>query len=322
MAAIAERAATGEDPLDEDVRSFVEEQTSACDAQDAVVQALIDKVNTYLQNTASGILPSGNVVLFGSRATKLSLPTSDVDLVLQGDLTEDAPVGAARAVMIQLVECLRPDHPDIKFIDATIPRCTFVDTKSRLTADITAGPSLLQRPGAAPLQHSGEMASAFVRDLQEELPALRSLVLILKALLRRAHYHEPFIGGLSSHGLVLMVGTLLRTRAAALGPDAVHGAPISVLLCEFLFLFGFEFDYTKYGVSLRRGCFFDRVEMGDFVAPLLVEDPIVDVPEDGTVVNVTHVVTSTQILQGIFRSAYSLLTATKRTPLALMASLE
>lgn len=60
-----------------------------------------------------------------------------------------------------------------------------------------------------------------------EYPALRPLVLILKALLRRAHYHEPVMGGLSSHGLVLMVGTLLRLREKELGADALQRMPVS-----------------------------------------------------------------------------------------------
>lgn len=44
--------------------------------------------------------------------------------------------------------------------------------------------------------------------------------------------------------------------------------------------------------------------------------------EDGTIVNVTFMVTSTQMLQGIFRSAYSMLTASQHTPLSLVASLD
>lgn len=160
---------------------------------------------------------------------------------------------------------------DIKFIDASIPRCTFVDTASSLTADITAGPSLLHRPGTAPLHHTGEVASAYVRGLQEEYPALQPLVLIIKALLRRSHYHEPFFGGLSSHGTVMMVVTMLKVIERDEGAEALAKYPLSVLLCEFLFLFGFEFDYAKTGISPKQGTFFDRIEVGDFVAPLLVE---------------------------------------------------
>ncbi|KAG8459724.1 hypothetical protein KFE25_003176 [Diacronema lutheri] len=317
--------ATPGDPLDEDVRQFVDEQAKSSERQAELVERLIGKVNRYLQGSEGqeGLLPSGALALFGSRATKLSLPSSDVDLVVQGELTEAAQrAGGARAVIAALVERLRPDHPDIKFIDAVIPRCKFVDAPSGLTADITAGPSLLHRPGHAPLQHSGELASAFVRRLQVEYPALRPLVLIGKALLRRAHYHEPVMGGLSSHGLVLMVGTLLRIREKEIGAIALRHTPVGVLLCEFLFVFGFEIDFARTGISLRRGAFFDRTELGDMAAPLLVEDPLAEAPEDGTIVNVTHVVTSTSMLQGIFRSAYSLLAAQQHTPLALLASLD
>mmetsp|Transcript_42945 Transcript_42945/g.105900 ORF Transcript_42945/g.105900 Transcript_42945/m.105900 type:complete len:468 (+) Transcript_42945:137-1540(+) len=326
MKAIRARAATeGGDQLDRDVRAFVSEQSRAVEAQADLVDALIEKVNGYLRGTdeQEGLLPSGAVALFGSRATKLSLASSDVDLVLQGDITEAARVdNAARDVMMSLVERLRPEHPDIKFIDAQIPRCKFVDVGSGLTADITAGPSLLMRVGSAPLQHSGVIALDFVRKLQDDCPALRPLVLILKALLRRAQYHEPVMGGLSSHGLVMMVGTLAKIRERDNGPGWLAETPFAVLLLEFLFVYGFEVDYAKVGISLRRGDFFDRVEIGDYLAPLLVEDPLAEAPEDGTVVNVTHVVTSTQLLQGILRSAYSLLTATKITPLSMMASLE
>lgn len=59
-----------------------------------------------------------------------------------------------------------------------------------------------------------------------------------------------------------------------------------------------------------------------FSGPAPSQDPLAEAPEDGTVVNVTHVVTSTQLLQGVFRAAYSLLTAPKHTSLSLMASLD
>jgi hypothetical protein len=47
--------------------------------------ATLLKVDGYLQGSDSqrGLLPSGGLALFGSRATKLSLASSDVDLVLQ-----------------------------------------------------------------------------------------------------------------------------------------------------------------------------------------------------------------------------------------------
>lgn len=52
------------------------------------------------------------------------------------------------------------------------------------------------------------------------------------------------------------------------------------------------------------------------------QDPLAEALEDGTIVNVTFMVTSTQMLQGIFRSAYSMLTASQHTPLSLVASLD
>jgi non-canonical poly(A) RNA polymerase PAPD5/7 len=79
-------------------------------------------------------------------------------------------------------------------------------------------------------------------------PALRALVLVLKALLREARLNERATGGLGSYCLL----NLVMAHLLAEGVSAAQPTDLGGLLLSFLRRFGADFDYVRQAVSVRQ----------------------------------------------------------------------
>jgi hypothetical protein len=119
-------------------------------------------------------------------------------------------------------------------------------------------------------------------ELVEEFPLLRPLTLVLKQLLVERGLNDPYSGGLSSFGLVLLIAFILQRRRSRNGSSEVS-EELGHALEEFLRFFGDEFDPSSQGVSVQRGCFalssaLAAVDDGGGISspardPLIIEDP-------------------------------------------------
>lgn len=68
-------------------------------------------------------------------------------------------------------------------------------------------------------RHQGLQCVELVKHLQTKLPRLKPLVLVLKQLLNAADLSDPYLGGLSSYGLVLMVAAYLKSSGDTKSPE-------------------------------------------------------------------------------------------------------
>ncbi|KAL0040123.1 hypothetical protein WJX79_007645 [Trebouxia sp. C0005] len=183
-------------------------------------QAVSDAVKA-VTDVAKAIWPQSCTVLFGSQATTLALPGSDLDIVILG-VSENITNAASgftktqRDFLGELLEDLLEAFKAInllkgkaKIIDARVPiiKCT-LDFGSGLAADISLGAA----NGAAAVQYVCQMVAA--------APPLRVLVLVIKALLKETMLNEVFTGD---------------------------------LLISFFERFGAGFDYSRHAVSVGRG---------------------------------------------------------------------
>ncbi|KAL0044929.1 hypothetical protein WJX82_002262 [Trebouxia sp. C0006] len=233
---------------------------------EAEQQAVSDAVEA-VTNVAKAIWPQSRTVLFGSQATTLALPGSDLDIVILG-VSENITNAASgftkmqRDFLGELLEDLLEAFKTInllrgkaKIIDARVPiiKCT-LDFGSGLAADISLGAV----NGAAAVQYVCQMVAA--------APPLRVLVLVVKALLKETMLNEVFTGGLSSYSIVNMVMTHLLCMGyklpAGTGPGfwgSLVPAPeqpeedAGNLLTSFLERFGGGFDYSRHAVSVGQG---------------------------------------------------------------------
>jgi non-canonical poly(A) RNA polymerase PAPD5/7 len=141
--------------------------------------------------------------VYGSFATKLSMPWSDIDILI-------SPKSGNYAGMEDILPKLdqkmreRPDiFADVKFIPtATIPVvkaiCSLTFASKKIDITIQDG------------KHNGLKCVELVKKYLKTYEALRYLILPFKQLLFNSQMNDPYQGGLSSYGLVLMIIAFLQ----------------------------------------------------------------------------------------------------------------
>ena len=222
-------------------------------AEGAARVAAVERVRAVVVS----IWPGARLEVFGSCATGLYLPTSDVDAVIL-DSGCSVPGDGLRALALAVTR--RGVGQRVALIaKARIPIIKFTEATSGLAFDISFDVA------------NGPAAAAWMRAAMGALPPLRPLTLVLKAFLQQRELNEVYSGGVGSYALVVMLVALLRTHDAEWGPEANLGA----LLLAFLDLYGRQLNAEAVGVSASG--FFNKAQRGwcDERRPelLAVEDP-------------------------------------------------
>jgi non-canonical poly(A) RNA polymerase PAPD5/7 len=184
-----------------------------------------------IKATVDQLFPGATANLFGSLATGLAAPCSDVDMVVQN--LQHPPRVAMRMLYdrlqhqgwVQKIQAVDTSLPVLRLSTAQIP-ISFGNQGSLINVDISFdGPS-----------HRGLRTSMLVRDLIKRYPPIKPLALVLKQFLVEKGLNDPFVGGLSSYGLVIMIAQVLqRQLPAGMPPDdeRVLGAMFVLFLREF-----------------------------------------------------------------------------------------
>jgi non-canonical poly(A) RNA polymerase PAPD5/7 len=230
-----------------------------------------EKLICRIRDTVRRFFPDGTrVEVFGSQATGLFLPTSDIDLVVMSpsenektDSTRSKTVNhhdendvvnytpAPQSPLHCFAQALRQDWGIDEFSymelveNTRIPLVKFTHAATRISVDVSFD------------QLSGPPAAQLMKRYLEALPPLRPLTFVLKYFLAARGLNEPYTGGVGSFLLQLMIVSFLQHRER----DAVNYQRPSVynlgsLLFEFLELYGLEFNYYTTGISVRYDGFY------------------------------------------------------------------
>lgn len=211
-------------------------------------------VDSAFQNQAT-------MEVFGSQATGLFLPSSDIDIVIflaEEEHQESAAKKNANAdnalptqsPLHKLAQALRDtwlaELSYLEVIEHTrVPLVKFTHAPTDVSVDICFQ------------QETGTQAAALMKSYLQSLPPLRPLTICLKYFLASRDLHQPYTGGVGSYMLQLMIVSMLQHRAR----DAVNFRRPCVeclgsLLLEFFGLYGLEFNYVTTGISVRHDGFY------------------------------------------------------------------
>jgi non-canonical poly(A) RNA polymerase PAPD5/7 len=153
------------------------------------------------------------IKLYGSYATGLWLPSSDLDVViLPGD---EAPVSGVRSALHWLACVLgkKAWTQSVRVIHNTkvpVIKLVAIVNDTQICVDITY---CVEEGKATP--HTGLLSNHLVRQYISTLPELRPLALVIKQFLIEKGLSQTYTGGLSSYCLVLMLVSYLQEQ-----PDA------------------------------------------------------------------------------------------------------
>lgn len=181
------------------------------------VEPVYSELTTKLRRIIKKKFANGGMEVYGSYATKLHLPSSDIDMVItnvQGDKRE----------ILQSIERLLKTHNFIKsttLIKATVPliRIRTELLNRTIFVDITVSDP----------NHSGLKCLGIVNRLMAQNAGIRPVFLLLKQLFYVCNFKEPYNGGLGSYSLFLMVASFLQKKSEA--GEKLKGESWSVAEC-------------------------------------------------------------------------------------------
>ncbi|KAK1233190.1 hypothetical protein PQX77_003666 [Marasmius sp. AFHP31] len=244
--------------------------------EDEIRSLLVDMITSAIKSRYS----DAQVYPFGSYATKLYLPSGDIDLVVLSETMAQQMFHNKQQVLRLIADTMRRKGiaDNIQIVaKAKVPIVKFVARHGLIPVDI----SINQPNGVG----GAKIINGFLHDMHvgaSQSPgggmALRSLVLITKMFLSQRGMNEVYTGGLGSYSIVCLVISFLqmhpKIRRGEIDPDRNLG----VLLVEFFELYGKYFNYQNTGISIRGGgTYYGKRQRGWYVewktGLLSVEDP-------------------------------------------------
>lgn len=198
--------------------------------------------NTLVNNLKKKITefwPKTQAHVFGSCATDLYLPGSDIDMVIistTGDYEQ-------RQKLYSLASYLRKNQlaKNIEVIaSAKVPIIKFVDPTFNIHVDISFERS------------NGLDAARRIRRWLDLTPGLRELVLIIKQFLRSRKLNNVHVGGLGGYATIIMVYHFLKLHPRVSTGNVSVMDNLGTLLIEFFELYGRNFSYDDLIIAINR----------------------------------------------------------------------
>jgi ankyrin repeat protein/predicted nucleotidyltransferase len=198
---------------------------------------VIEKVVEKIRSLVSSFFIDLEVNIFGSYSTNLCLAWSDIDLVITSvnDTLPDITMLRKLCGLIQMQtwkkSCLLIEH-------TSVPLIKIVANENYLNyqVDISIQDS----------KHLGLKCVELVKIFLKEYEVLEPMIISLKNLLKCAGLNDPYKGGLSSYGLILLIVSFIQTQQDQGKPITKDGYNLGRLFMEFLYYYGVHFDPTKY----------------------------------------------------------------------------
>jgi len=192
--------------------------------------------------------PTARLEVFGSYASGMYLPSSDVDMVVMG-CPEQCPHSLRR-----LATVIKGDgnFDKIQVIDkARVPIIKWEDVPSGIPLNICFD------------QQDGITNTAWVKQQMITFQPLHPLLLVLKQFLYNRDLHETYTGGVGSYLLTMTIISFLQQHPGR-GPDFKKPETnIGALLMDYLHLYGLRFNMERMGISSRGGgMYFEKDSIG------------------------------------------------------------
>ena len=139
--------------------------------------------------------------IYGSRATNTCLPWSDIDFVIVSPYNDDI-----HSTLLSLSYNLKENSNwNVKYIGETqVPIIKIKTTEEfhNLALDISFEAT----------SHHGQQCVEYIKTRIDEFSPLKQLIVALKTIFYNAHINEPYKGGLSSYGIILLIIYFLQKK--------------------------------------------------------------------------------------------------------------
>lgn len=224
-------------------------------------------IEMQISEFAKKLWPQCNPCVYGSMATHLLLPLSDLDMsILNVPVsTEDALQALSRE--IGAAGLCTTAFPQL-ILKTKVPLLKFTHKGSLLDVDVSINAG------------DGKVNSDIVKSMLGQYPEAKPLVIVVKYFLQQREMHEPYHGGLGSFATTLLVISFLQHHPIyTTRPHERAVTGLGKLLVDFFRYYGCCFNYHRCGISLDNGGFYfvrkqqSVVDGGRPQNQVIIEDP-------------------------------------------------
>lgn len=216
-----------------DFIQYISPSAEEIELRNATVRNLREAINGKLWSDCE-------VQVFGSSATDLYLPGSDIDMVI----TSPSERYNNKSCLFQLSSFLRSKglatHVEV-IHKAKVPIIKFVEPHSKIHIDVS-----FERT-------NGLTAAVQIRTWIEECKGLRELVLIIKQFLSVRKLNNVHVGGLGGYSIICLVYSFMRLHPRLRTNSIDPLENLGVLLIEFFELYGYNFAYDAVALGFQNG---------------------------------------------------------------------
>jgi non-canonical poly(A) RNA polymerase PAPD5/7 len=234
------------DSLSSDLLDFENFVKMRIEKEKDIYDTLIKNVQISVDNSINNY----EVNLYGSHATNLCLPWSDLDVVLIKKKDENIIKDNNNNLMLlsKLYEYIKnePWVKECKLISkAAVPiiKLVSIEKYNNMSIDISIQDD----------KHFGLKCVDLVKQFINDYKSLKPLVLAIKNILKRANLNDPYKGGISSYGLILMIVFFLQKQKST-GIDISPGdnnCNLGKLFFEFIKFYAIFFESNKVIINLN-----------------------------------------------------------------------
>ena len=214
---------------------------------------LREKTYKFISETVEGKYPEYRCILYGSFKTGLSIPDSDIDILILSKEGKEEQTSKNKL----LEEALNKIHSlfdstkafsYLEIIKAKVPiiKCTYKETN--INVDISF------------FRKNGFSAVKTIEKVLNSFPEIKPLMLVIKYALKQRKLNEIYKGGVSSFIIFSLIYYYISDYRKKILHDIKNGKKDSELtlghfLVGFFDFYGFQFNYEKLGISIRNGGF-------------------------------------------------------------------
>ncbi len=220
-----------ENLLHEEIVQFEEKVNAITMSKSEMFRNLITDLRNVIFETLN---INYEIYTYGSYANGLNLPWSDIDLLIEFNDSKDPKIYLDK---LEKAFAKTPHFLDSKFIRfATIPvlKLTTDQEYGNTKIDITIKEST----------HSGLNCVNLVKQYLIFYKPLKPVTLVLKQLLHKISLNDPYLGGLSSYGLILMIVAFFQSLILKNIYYEIE-ENFGKILIEFLRFYSTNFDYVN-----------------------------------------------------------------------------
>lgn len=253
------------DRLTAEIRQFCK-YVSPTEAEVAQRIEVVDTIKKLIQKKwpQHGV----NAFVFGSFATNLYLPGSDIDMVI---ISKSRNFWQIKSSLYQLSAALRSSGigNQIEVISkARVPIVKFKDTKYGIPIDISFE------------RLNGLEAVKTINRWLEVYPSVRELALVIKRYLAKRRLNEVHTGGLGGFAIICLIVSFLRCHPRIASKDIKPEDNLGVLLIEFFEFYGLNFNYDDLYLDPTSSRYTRKTSSPGLVEPreehmmkLVIQDP-------------------------------------------------